>query len=69
MTEVIPIPKRILKDLHEYVVKIEEILATLEEIIDEEGMGRVKKSLEEYKAGECVAAENLNDLKRILMEK
>ena len=47
-------------------MKIEEILTTLEEILDKEGWERIKKGLEEYKKGEYVVAESEEDIERIL---
>jgi len=47
-------------------MKIEEILTTLEEILDKEGWERIKRELEEYKKGEYVVAECEEDIERIL---
>lgn len=55
MTEVIMVPRPLLKELYEHFDKIDEILATLKELADKEGLKRIKKSLEEYKKKEYVA--------------
>ena len=47
-------------------MKIEEILTTLEEILDKEGWERIKRGLEEYKKGKYVVAESEEDIERIL---
>jgi len=39
----------LLKELYEHFAKIEEILATLEELANKEGLERIERSLEEYK--------------------
>jgi len=39
----------LLQELSEHFSKIEEILATLEELMDKEELKRIRKSLEEYK--------------------
>ena len=44
----VSIPLPLLKELYEHFAKIEEILATLEELTNKEGLERVEKSLEEY---------------------
>jgi len=49
LTEAVSVPRPLLKELYEHFAKIEEILATLEELSDKEGLKRIEKSLEEYK--------------------
>lgn len=49
LSEAVSIPRPLLKELYEQFAKIEEILATLEELMNKEGLERVEKSLEEYK--------------------
>ena len=49
-------------------MKIEEILTTLDEILDKEGWERIKRGLEEYEKGEYVVAESDKDIERILMK-
>ena len=36
LTEAVPVPRPLLKELYEYFAKIEEILATLEELSNKE---------------------------------
>jgi hypothetical protein len=45
----VSIPCLLLKELYEYFDRIEEILATLEDLSDKKGQNRIEKSLEEYK--------------------
>jgi hypothetical protein len=47
-TEVVSVPRALLKELYEHFDRIEEILATLEELSDKRGLKRIEKSLEEY---------------------
>ena len=49
-------------------MKIEEILTTLEEILDKEGWERIKRGLEEYKKGEYVVAKSDEDAKEFLLK-
>jgi hypothetical protein len=45
----------LLKELYEHIDRIEEILATLEELSDKKGLQRIEKSLvEEYRKKQCV---------------
>ncbi|NWF97246.1 MAG: hypothetical protein HXY34_14000, partial [Candidatus Thorarchaeota archaeon] len=52
MAEAVSIPRPLLKELYEHFDKIEEILATLEELSNKEGLKRIEKSLQEYKKKE-----------------
>lgn len=62
------IPKPLIKELYEYLARLEEILATIEELMDEEGLKRIKKSLEEYKKHEYVTAKSAKDIRKVLMK-
>jgi len=55
LTEAVSVPRPLLKELYEHFAKIEEILATLEELVNKEGLERIEKSLQEYKKKEYVA--------------
>ena len=52
MSEAVSVPKPLLIELYRHFARIEEILATLEELLDKEGLQRIKKGIEEYKKGE-----------------
>jgi hypothetical protein len=52
LNEEILVPRPLLKELYEHFGRIEEILATLEELSDKKGLKRIEKSLEEYKKKE-----------------
>ncbi len=64
--ETVTVPKPLLKELYKHFARIEEILATLEELMDKEGFERIKKGLEEYKKGEYTTAETIEDIKKAL---
>ena len=66
LTEAVAIPKPLIKELYEYLARIEEILASIEELMDEESLKRIKKSLAEYKKRQYVTAKNPNDIRKIL---
>lgn len=68
MTETVQIPLPLLKELYEHFDRIEEILATLEELSDKEGMKRIKKSLEEYKKKEYIAVSSPDKIREVLMK-
>ena len=52
MAVTVSIPRPLLKELYEHFDRIEEILATLEELSDKKGLKRIEKSLEEYRKKE-----------------
>ena len=69
MTNSVSLPKELLRELREHIDRVEEILATLEEMADREGIERIKKSVEEYRRGEITLAENQEKIRKILRRK
>jgi hypothetical protein len=65
LTEYIAIPKTLLKDLYMGLTKVEEFLATLEELMNKEGLERTRKAEEEYRKGEYVAVESSSEIKKL----
>jgi len=51
-----------------HFAKIEEILATLEELSDNEGLRRIKRSLQEFKQKEYLGVENPEKIREALMK-
>jgi len=68
LTEAVSVPRPLLKELYEHFAKIEEILATLEELANKEGLERIERSLEEYKKKEYVTAKSPRDIREALMK-
>lgn len=68
LTEAISVPRPLLKELYEHFDKIEEILATLEELSDKKGLKRVEKSLEEYEKKDYVTVANPKKMREVLMK-
>ena len=68
MTEAVSVPRPLLKELYVHFAKIEEILATLEEQSDKEGLERIEKSLEEYKKKEYVTVRSPDKIREALMK-
>lgn len=65
MAESITIPKALLKDLYAGLAKVEEVLATLEELMDKEGLERTRKAEEEYRKGEYITVQNSSEIKKL----
>ena len=68
LTEVISVPRLLLKELYEHFGKIEEILATLEELSDKKGSKRIEKSLEEYEKKDCLTVVNPEKIGEVVMK-
>ena len=68
MTQAISIPRPLLKELYEHFDRIEEILATLEELSDKKGQKRIEKSLEEYKKKECITVSSPEKIREALLK-
>ena len=66
MASSVSLPRDLLRELREHIDKVEEILATLEEMFDSEGMARIKRATEEYRRGEVVSAERIEDIREVL---
>ena len=68
LTEVVSIPLPLLKELYQHFDRIEEILATLEELSDKKGLERIEKSLEEYKKKEFKTVASPEKIREALMK-
>ena len=68
MTEYITVPVSLLKDLYEGLAKVEEVLATLEELADKEGLERIKEAEEEYIKGKYLTFKNSEEIQKKLQE-
>lgn len=66
MSESLSVPRSVLKELQEHARHIEEIVATLEELADQEGMRRIRSSLKEYEQGEYVVLEDPKKMESLL---
>jgi len=66
LEESIAIPKELLKDLYLGLAKVEEVLATLEELMDSEGLQRIRRAEEEYRRGQYTTAESSCGVKKLV---
>jgi len=63
--EGILIPEELFKEMMSAYVKVEQILATLETLADEEALKTIERSKEEVAKGEYVEC-SINDLEKVL---
>jgi len=68
LSEAVSVPRPLLKELYEYFARIEEILATLEELANKEGLERIERSLREYQKKEYATAKSPRDIREALMK-
>jgi hypothetical protein len=66
LAESVIIPKELLKDLYSGLTKVEEVLATLEELMDREGLERIRKAEEEYRKGEYTTIQSGSEIKKLI---
>jgi len=68
LTEYITVPVSLLKELHEGLAKVEEVLATLEELANKEGQERIREAEEEYIKGKYLTFKNSEEIQKKLQE-
>jgi len=68
LAKTITIPEELLKDLYAGLARVEEVLATLEELMDKEGLKRIRKAEEEYRKGKFETVRNSGEIERLLSE-
>ena len=66
LSESLSVPRSVLRELQEHARQIEEIIATLEDLADKEGIRRIKSSLKQYEQGEYVVVEDPKQLDSLL---
>jgi len=68
LAKTVTIPEELLKDLYAGLARVEEVLATLEELMDKEGLKRIRKAEEEYRKGKFETVRNSGEIERLLSE-
>ena len=60
------VPKELLRELVLELSKVEEVLATLEELLNEEGLKRMREAEEEYRKGDYIVVESSKEVEKLL---
>jgi hypothetical protein len=68
LTETVPVPRPLLEELYEHFGRIEEILATLEELSNKKGLKRIDRALQEYKKKECLLVTSPDEIREALLK-
>jgi hypothetical protein len=66
LAESVAVPKELLKNLYMGLAKVEEVLATLEELMDKEGLKRIREAEEEYRRGDYVIVESGREIGKLV---
>lgn len=66
LTQSVTVPKSVLQELQEHARRIEELVATLEELTDQAGMDRIRSGLRDYEKGEYVVLDDPKKMKSLL---
>ena len=68
MTQSVSVPKSVLLELEEHARRIEELVATLEEVSDLAGMDRIRSGLRDYEKGDYVVLDDPKKMKSLQEE-
>jgi hypothetical protein len=68
MVETITLPRHLLEDLIKHLDGVNSVLSTLEELLDEEGLKRIREGLKDYEEKNYVVAKDVEELRRTLFE-
>jgi hypothetical protein len=66
LAKTVAIPEELLRELVVELSRVEEVLATLEELLDEEGLRRVRVAEEEYRKGDYIVVESSREVEKLL---
>jgi hypothetical protein len=66
LAKTVTIPEELLRELVLELSRVEEVLATLEELLDEEGLRRVRGAEEEYRKGDYIVVESSKEVEKLL---
>jgi hypothetical protein len=68
MVETVTLPKHLLEDLLKHLDGISSVLSTLEELLDDESLKRIREGLKDYEEKNYVVAKDVEELRRALFE-
>uniref|UniRef100_A0A7C1CGS4 Uncharacterized protein n=1 Tax=Thermofilum adornatum TaxID=1365176 RepID=A0A7C1CGS4_9CREN len=65
MAKTVAIPEELLRELIFELSRVEEVLATIEELLNEEGLERIRRAVEEYRKGDYIVVDD-SEVKKLL---
>ena len=66
MAVTVAVPKELLRELVLKLSKVEEVLATPEELLNEEGLRRIREAEEEYRKEDYIVVESGKEVEKLL---
>jgi hypothetical protein len=65
LAKTVAIPEELLRELVLELSRVEEMLATIEELLNEDGLKRIRRAEEEYRKGDYIVVYS-NEAKKLL---
>jgi hypothetical protein len=65
LAKTVAIPEELLRELVLELSMVEEVLATIEELLNEEGLKRIRRAVEEYRKGDYIVVDS-SEVKKLL---
>ncbi|WP_288104583.1 hypothetical protein, partial [Thermofilum sp.] len=65
LAKTVAIPEELLRELVLELSRVEEVLATIEELLNEEGLKRIRRAVEEYRRGDYIVVDS-SEVKKLL---
>ena len=66
MSDTVAVPKSLIKGIVDHLEELASILETLEELLDEDGLKRVREGMSDYKEGRYRVVKSTEELRREL---
>ena len=66
MGDTVAVPKSLIKGIIDHLEELASILETLEELLDEDGLKRVREGMSDYKEGRYRVVKSAEELRREL---
>jgi hypothetical protein len=66
LAKTVTIPEELLRELVLELSRMGEVLATIEELLNEEGLRRIREAEKEYRKGDYIVVESGNEVEKLL---
>jgi hypothetical protein len=66
LAKTVTIPEELLREFVVELSRVGEVIATIEELLDEEGLRRVRGAEEEYRKGDYIVVESSREVEKLL---
>jgi hypothetical protein len=66
LAKTVTIPEELLRELVLELSRVGEVLSTIEELLDKEGLRRIRGAEKEYRKGDYIVVESGNEVEKLL---